>query len=239
MEPVVAGSVRALLVGDSVGWSLAMGWPQPSGVDLQAEILVGCGIQEGGIITAGRTLPTNDDCAAWRQRWSRAVAAADPDVVIVSIGAWEVEDQVLGGRRLRFPSPELDEHLGAQLADAIELLSATGARVAFLSTPCFNQHDDGVNTIGAERNEVARVAHFNGLLDDVVGRSGGKAIVVPLAELVCPDGRWIEEIDGVHLYFDGMHFTPEAARWVWTRVLPEIRALADRSLPLVPVDDLP
>ena len=46
---------------------------------------------------------------------------------------------------------------------------------------------------------------------------------------VCPDGTYQEEVDGIDLFRDGVHYSQEGARWLWGWLAGEIARVADEA----------
>jgi hypothetical protein len=155
----------------------------------------------------------------------------EPDVAVLLIGAWEVFDVQLDGRRVPFGAPEHEALLRSELELAVDVLGSGASSVVALTTPCFDHRDDELFRAGSERNEPARVDWVNRLLADAVAASP-RATVVDLEAQVCPDGGFRREIDGVRVRADdGVHFHEDAGPWLWHWLLPELEAAADASAP--------
>ncbi len=227
------GDLRVLLVGSSVGREL--GKDLPSGLDgvaLTNAAIAGCGIVPGtSIIPKGdtwasrrlaNTIATRPGaCEPLREEeWGRALREGAPDVVAIEWGSYEVFDLIVDGETLPWGSEAWDRH-------AIDALRATGERlgagdtpVALLTVHCF----EGGPV--PQRDDPARIVHLNELAAEAV--EGTDMTLVDLNGAVCPGGRHVAELDGVPLYRDSIHFTPEGAAAVWRWLVPELRTLAGR-----------
>ena len=65
------------------------------------------------------------------------------------IGASEVFDVELDGRRLPFGAPEHEALVGEELSRALDVLGAGRTQVVVLTTPCFHHFDDASSTRAA------------------------------------------------------------------------------------------
>jgi len=74
------------------------------------------------------------------------------------------------------------------------------------------------------RNDPARVAAFNDVLRQEASRHPN-VHVIDLNELLCPQGTYLEEVNGAPVRYDGVHVTTEGSNFVWTWLLDELSAL--------------
>jgi hypothetical protein len=74
------------------------------------------------------------------------------------------------------------------------------------------------------RNDPARVAAFNEVLRQEAARHPN-VDVIDLNDRLCPQGAFLEEVDGAPVRYDGVHVTTEGANYVWTWLLDELEAL--------------
>jgi peptidoglycan/LPS O-acetylase OafA/YrhL len=210
---------RLLLVGDSTALVLAADKPDhlPSRWRSVEYARLGCAITDGDTIDVGDERPTyrgpDSVCGDWEDDWSEISALFRPRVSVVMTGAWEVLDHVIDGQRLSFPSPEWSEHVEQAVRRAADATTAGGGRAVLLRLPCM-EHATGSSVNAAARNDSERVAGFNEVLERVAS-SRPMTSTLPLDELLCPDGEFLDSIDGEKLRFDGVHLTPRGAQLVW------------------------
>ncbi len=81
---------------------------------------------------------------------------------------------------------------------------------------------DRVGLTGAEL-AAARITVTFVITADVVARYPGRAMLVDLGPLVCRDGHTIEEVDGVEVRPDGVHFSTDFAAVVWQYIEDRMR----------------
>jgi peptidoglycan/LPS O-acetylase OafA/YrhL len=212
------------LVGDSTALRLGEGFR----TDLVAgpvvfgfETRLGCGILPGDTIVDG-TRVDGALCRGAVESWFERLDGDPADVTVMLTGAWEIFDHVLAdGTRAAFASPAWDAAVRDALEGALAGLAARSERVVALTLPCFAQGDAGVWDLDV-RNDPARVERFNRHLRDAAAATGVE--VVDLGALLCPDGRPLDQLDGVPLRYDGVHLTREGAGLVWRWLLPRLGA---------------
>lgn len=129
----------------------------------------GCSVyDEGKVVTERKGFGRSfEDCAGWERRWAKATAAADADLALVMLGAWDVFDRRLDDSRvLVFGTRAADEEFVDRLQHGIDALRFSGAEVALLEIPCMRP----VEARGAavpplpERGDDDRIEHLNVLL---------------------------------------------------------------------------
>ena len=220
-------ALRVTVLGDSTARTLADGLrdvPGATGVDFHNAAVLGCGIASGTpYIYRGEIDPyERERCSAWADRWRRVVVARPVDVVAVLVGRWEVADQVVDGVWTHVGEPRFDRHLRGELAKAVRVAASTGAEVAFLTAPYCNRGEQPDGSSWPE-DEPARVDAFNDVLRSVAAGHPGTAHVIELGRRTAAGGhRYVNEVDGVVLRYDGVHFTAEAAQWLQPWLVREL-----------------
>ena len=234
--PASASPTRVLFVGDSVAYTLAIGFE--GAVDEEAELLTWnqavlyCELlplprREGG--EGGEVKAPSDRCADWQGLWGAAVTEYDPDVAVALVGAWEVFDRREGDAWVPFGSERHDELLRRQLRELVDTLGAAGATVVLVTVPP-NERTDGVSTVEWTAAERWRTEHINELLGEVADEAtadGADVVLLDLGGEVCPTPATgcPLEIDGVRVRGDGIHYTEEGARLVARWLAPRLREL--------------
>jgi peptidoglycan/LPS O-acetylase OafA/YrhL len=220
------GPTRMAIVGDSQAHSLAVNLPD--GIDDTFDV-VGGSVDGCGVHDAGRVLSRRDGfsnsfsiCDGWQQEW--ASAAADADVALVVIGAWDVFDLDVDGARIAFGTPRWDERFIDGLGSGVDAMVDAGARVALLEVACMRPQDvegAGVPAL-PERGDDARVAHVNELLRRYATAHSDAVTFIEGPDAWCADEsvstdlgyRW----DGVHVYRPG-------AALIYDTIAPSLLAL--------------
>ncbi len=205
---LVFGDSTALKVIDDIDTSIERSW------NILGYATVGCTHADSTPIDVGVDFGTIQDerCTEWRSEWTRWKDYVQPDVSVVMIGAWEVLDHLVDGRRISFPDPEWYDIVRTAISDAFDVAGAGGTPVAAMALPCMRQ-DPAAAVPAMARNDPARVAAFNELLVEVAA-SKPDVHVLDLPSLLCPDGVFLEEIDGEPARYDGVHVGPAGARTV-------------------------
>lgn len=209
---------RVVVVGDSTAHSLVINTPRgiASTMVITDGSLDGCSVYtDGAAISArGNFRRSFSGCAQFASRWADAARRSQAQVALVSIGAWDVFDEVVDGATIRFGSAESDRRFDAGVQAGIDAIVATGARVALLEVPCMRPVDvDGAGVPALpERGDDARVAHVNELLRAIAARQPGTTTFIPGPAEYCSEPiasdrgyRW----DGVHAYKPGAKLTFE------------------------------
>ncbi len=201
-----AGPVRVLVVGDSQAWVLgnALGrW-----ADGRDDVVVwnqatrGCGIVRGGEARRMGEI-TQGVCDDWAVRWDATITDFTPDVVVVLSGSWDFIDRKLPTwpAFLSFGDPTFDSHLVAEYEAAAALLGRDGARVLWLTTPCYQLEGFGDDP-----------RHLNDDLLPLVAADTPQVEIVDLFAQVCPDGRFTQQVVGLDgARPDGLHLSDAAA----------------------------
>jgi len=227
--PPPVGPLRATIVGDSQGHSLAVNQPRGLGetIDIDNGSLPGCSIYDAGSIRTARPGVRNNFgmCEGWADDWADAAREHGAEVTLVVLGAWDVFDlETPSGEVLTFATPPWDAYVGEQLQAGIDALAATGTKVALLEAPCMRPQDVDGAAVPAlpERADDARVAHVNDLFRQVAAANPATTTFVPGPPAWCQDeavssslaNRW----DGVHVYGPG-------AGLIYDAVAPTLLAL--------------
>lgn len=210
--------VRVLVVGDSVGVTLGRGLERRAASvgDIEAWNLARtwCGIGR-----ADRSLPgagrESEACTDWPERWGEAVERFDPDTVVVLSTIWELTER----RRPEWPEflglgdPVYDEWITSEYLTAVDVLSARGARVVWLTAPCAH---DIPETPGSP------LEHLNDeILPGVVEARPATARLVDLAGHLCPGGTFSPRIGSTDdARPDGLHFSDPGADAVVAWLVP-------------------
>ncbi|MCC5953524.1 MAG: acyltransferase [Acidimicrobiia bacterium] len=224
--------VRVLVVGDSMAYSLALGFdelePQRSDLLVWNQGILYCELMAHPRRESGsHEVPADPRCADWPDRWAGFVEEFDPDVSVLIVGPWEVFDRRVDSEWLEFGDPRLDALLRQEFVHAVDVLSAGGATVVLMAAPPFDR-DDGVSASEWSLRERWRVEHLNDLLRSVADGDPARVGMVDLGALVCPAGVCANRIGDVALRSDGIHFTSDGARVVAAELVPLVRAEVER-----------
>ena len=217
---------KVLIAGDSVALTLGY-WLDPKqdtrGVQVRTEATLGCGLTGGTVHSEGNDIPTSDECAGWPLRWRKTVDEYQPSVAVVLVGAWDVVDHRINGDILPVGTDAWALYMTHQLDTATQVLSAHGARVVLMTSPCFGQPDSGLEGI-PERWDAARVHDLNGVLRTYAKAHPARVSLVDLQSFLCPKGEYTSTVAGVTARDpDGTHLTPEGSKAVWRWLAAQLR----------------
>ncbi len=235
--------VRVLLLGDSVALTLGVGLGATTaetsyGYTLTDKGILGCGVVDGPEVESlgaretepsacnGSPLvagePLNDQ--PWPDQWLRAMNETQPNVVVLLAGRWEVVDREYRGTWTNILNPTFAAYVKSQLEMASQLVTATGARLVFLTAPCT---DSGEQPDGAPwpEDSPTRLAEYNKLIREVAADHAQTDSVVDLDAAACPGGKFTRTVDGeVIRNPDGIHFSPIGGQVLAPKLMPAIVA---------------
>ena len=124
-EPTAAAPLRVLIVGDSIG--LDLGGP------LQAD-LAGTGVVNAALDARESTGLTRPDYFNWAAELTADLKAAQPQVVIVMIGANDAQD-FLGPPDVPYTSPQWNTLYAQRVTQFMQIAGSGGAAVVWVGMP--------------------------------------------------------------------------------------------------------
>jgi peptidoglycan/LPS O-acetylase OafA/YrhL len=219
--------VRVLFVGDSIPFMLGNGLKLVShqyGIALDDMGLSGCSLQDSTYRIKDFLVDPPPQCANRPAAWTSELEKVKPQVVVF-LDRLDIVDQLEFGSWVHIGEPAYDKYLRADLGHVIAVLSATGARVVFATTPYYSS---GETLDGSPWPEDApwRVRDFNGILRHVAAEHPGVVSVLDFNKMVDPAGHYQAVINGVQVRSsDGVHFTWAGDFWLAPQILPQLRAL--------------
>ncbi len=149
--PTAANPLRVLVVGDSIG--LDMGGP------LQAD-LAGTGVVNAALDARESTGLTRPDYFNWPAELTSDLKLAQPQVVVVMIGANDAQD-FLGPPDVPYSSPQWNAEYAQRVAQFMQIAQSGGAMVVWVGMPPMRdaglsaQMDD-LNAVAEHQASVAR-----------------------------------------------------------------------------------
>jgi hypothetical protein len=194
---------RVLVAGDSVAFNLSYWHPQGVLGDIPATYadatVLGCGVP----------VPDDSLCDEVFDRWRLSVERFDPDVTVLGLGRWELQDRVIGGRAFPVGEPRTAKILAEAFDHGLDVLTKGGGRVALLNVPtCFP-------TPGAEsRYSTEDAAWLNDLLATAAAKHAPDVQLLDYDAFVCPSGPGTE-VGPVEMAADGVHLTEPGSYTVW------------------------
>ncbi len=225
-----AGDVAAYLLGDSVPYSLRMGF-QPEtvpGLFVAGSTQLGCGLVPVPLAVDGQPKTLDSRCRPWDAAWPADVTTVNPDVAVLFPGIGEQFDQVVDGRIITFGSPAYEQHLVRVLDSDTRRLGAGRRPVALVTVSCHRVPDSGLSPDPPIINDESRVRWLNGVLTRYASHRAGRVTLLDMHGFLCAEG-YTATRDGVALRSDGLHFTAAGAAVVWRWLGPRLLRLAGRS----------
>jgi peptidoglycan/LPS O-acetylase OafA/YrhL len=232
MVPFLARDVeRVMVVGDSNAFTSTL-WMRDNREDLAWDWRLwagtGCGTTSGSsrIWTLDGVIEPDDParaCPTWVADLGDAVAAYDPDVVlVVSTGADLAAHDLGDGIWRGLGDPIYDAQLRAHQERFLDLLTATGAVVGWMDSAGYRVVDPTTGVVGTGEqfliNDDASSELLNTMLHDLARRRPADVQIVPFTEWAdsWPQGRFDTDWrpDGAHI--DGTRV--ETADWMVAQV---------------------
>lgn len=231
-----APKLRVAVVGDSMSMNLAAGleaWAEHTSQDIVVYSLGmgGCPLSRGGVrrIREDGDYHVPKDCDWWSKPEStrfKNLRAFDPDLVIAQDGVANVPDRKLPewSEYRSLGDPRFDAWLSREYSDVQAAFQGLGAVVLSVNGACADWKQMWNLWSEFEKDGVGdqRVRHYNALMDM---REASGAWTADLFGRLCPNGEFVNEVDGVkNARPDGFHLSPEAsealaANWLGPLVL--------------------
>ena len=222
--PPEVTAVGGLTMGaDAMAFSLAVGGfvgAADAGAVIDSGAVIGCGLLPGQPLdAAGVPIEVNEVCEDWRAIWQQRLDNFDPEVAVLLTGAWDVWDRTVDGQRLVVGTPAWVERERA----ALDLLGAGGTPVVLGLVPCAMDPAALGGPPVAAQPDRSRIDWLNETYRQAAAAHPGQVTLVDFGELLCPDGTFTNQIDGVRMIFQNTPNT-EAPREMNTYI-PEMKAL--------------
>jgi peptidoglycan/LPS O-acetylase OafA/YrhL len=241
--PTFAQPVRVLLLGDSIALTLGIALANQAdqsnyGYVLSDKGILGCGVVDGPeveVLGARDTTPSACDGSPltpgepetdqpWPYQWLAAMNVVKPNVVALLAGRWEVADRLYQGRWTNILNPVFAAYVKQQLNRASQVVTATGARMVFLTAPCTNEGEQPDGAPWPE-DSTQRLDVYNQLVREVAAEHPTTDSVVDLNGAICPHGHYTTKIHGVAVRWnDGVHFALGAGPYLAPLIMPPIVA---------------
>lgn len=212
------GDVQVLTLGDSVAndFASALGTYSASEVSVTDGGLPGCGII-GAVrmrTDVGITQGAPQGCNPWRDRYERAIADADPDVIVLDL-AWDSVLSDLGdGTWTDLTDPVTADGYREQLDELAEVTDAAGVPVLIATTRPFN----AVNT-------PEQAAAFNQVLAEAMVKHPAWRQLDLAGQMCTADECPTLTADGAERYVDDrVHFSREGKQELAPWLVAQIEA---------------
>ncbi len=226
--------LRFIITGDSVALTLGVGLSHDSGqrygVRLYDGGLLGCDLDHVPIIVSGAVSGPTPGCTNWRSTFKSGVDRIRPDVVGVLLGKWEVTDHLWHGHWVHVGDSGWDQHLVGELDQMADILSSTGSKVIFFTSPYIDPNVEAPNGTPYPENEPSRMNAWNRLVVEAAAKRKGTVTVVDVNRLMDPHGHFQSVIDGYTVRStDGIHITTAGGEFVQSSIMPVVVQLGLES----------
>jgi hypothetical protein len=183
--------------------------------------ILGCGVADGALVKLqGKVGITASACSGtpptpgsplslqpWPTQWQHLLSTDHPNVGVLLAGRWEVVNRTYHGKWTNILNPVYAGYVKRQLELASHLVTASGARMVFLTAPCIEgmaQPDGGP----WPEDSLTRLHEYNRLVKEIAAQYPKTDSVIDLNSLVCPDDRFSSDYKGVVVrQSDGVHFS--------------------------------
>ena len=227
--PVDAGDAKVIVVGDSMAYTLFVLRPDDiPGYAVRTSSMLGCGIVAGDYISEGVSItPPYGECGDWPQRWGEQIRQYKPDVTVVMVGGWEIFDHEINGVVYEVGTEAYATYLRGELNQIKQITGNNGSELVLLNVPCFKVLKPGTPGSWPEKDDTSRVDWVNSVFEEWADENGVE--LGDIHGLLCPDGEFVGEVDGVAYTDDGTHYTEQGAPIVWNWLTPQLdRILGQR-----------
>ena len=228
-----AGRPEIAIYGDSTALRIGLGfggWVQATGL-ARGEggyTELGCGLMPADHFTHFRydgEADAPDVCPQVDQIWADDIAATDPDIAVVMVGPWEVADwwDDERGEWRHIGQPDFDDLMLGRIRNAVDILSAGGAQVYWLTSPRIEVGMQDGRPPAEERpaSDPQRMERFNALVAQVAAERPDQVEVLDLAGYLrsTPGGELDPTLrpDGIHLTWDAA--TQVSSDWLGPEIL--------------------
>ena len=218
-----------LIVGDSVAVTLDNGVRHiiDPNVSVSGGAELGCALllSPKAMTFDGTWTADGTQCPDHDQYWSQLVTSQNPDVVIILMGAWDLYARDWGNGAVAPGDPEFDQNYREAMNATLRTLSANGAEVIVLTTPCFAPGPGERAGPQHDPQRAQRIAELQREAVDTLNMSQpvAPASIVDLQSITCDNG-FTQTREGISWRPDGVHFSIDgsqvAARWLLSE-LPE------------------
>jgi peptidoglycan/LPS O-acetylase OafA/YrhL len=213
---------RVLVVGDSVAYWIGDGMTKQASslkVNVANRAVFGCPLIRDAFHQrdGGDVLNISTGCAQWPANWADDVNRFRPDVVMMMFGGPPPVQRDIPGGWAGPCDASYNQWYTKSVSDAVDILSSKGAMV-FVAPGAYSRFPF---------MDFAKLDPLtdcqNKVYDDVV-KTKPRARILPIDSFVCPTrGTCAQQMDGINLRDDGVHYTGDAAkfmaRWVTGQML--------------------
>lgn len=232
-EYVPGQPARIGMVGDSMAWYLvdrypAKLFPGAEPVNLAHE---GCDLLDAPMVNAFETKPTTPECQELKDTWPQTAREQGVEAVVVwGSTLLSLPHELPDGTVVRLGDPRHTELVHDQLDRMRARAEEAGVQRFFvINVSCreftASRGNDELEAIEKATpeylDEYEDPVRVNALLADWVDAQGEGAGLIDLYGAVC-EGGYSPDVQGLTLYDDGVHFSPEATPMIWRWLLGQV-----------------
>ena len=225
---------RIGVYGDSVPFFLVDRFPAATfpGVQPHNYSREGCDLLSEPMSWAPGFQMGNDElCAQMKREWPQRFGEADDEVLLIWASPLLAVPHVVDGERLWLDDAEYLELITDRL-DTVrrEALDAGAKQVQIVNVPCRKPVEESIpeefRVVFDSSPEIVKEYKEPKKINTLVTRwakSHDDVELVDLHAALCSDG-YPEEIEGIQVFNDYLHFSPEATPMIWDWVLGRVSA---------------
>ena len=218
---------NVVLLGNSVPASMMSSYDPQLYPDLRVTDVTsfGCEPFDNPRVIGSKPVQDSEGCRTFRKDWPEAVRAQKPDLVLMYMPQSMVSDRQVAGRTLAFGSDEWLRWLQSTLDGVHRNSAASGARhFAIMNLACHRQTNFGNNPEATLVNNDDRVTQLNQAVASWASKQ--HVPVIDQFKAFCTGG-FHDQINGVQLYADGLHFTEDSGAVAWSWLVPQLQTIVE------------
>lgn len=230
---------NVLFVGDSNALSIYASVKDDPGRGWRVSVATrfGCGVVPYTAVSNGVVLrPTQPLCREWASNRGSEIASQPADVAVLFVGGWEQYDRWVAGRVVRYSEREWQHRTQRDYSQVLSEMRRSATKIAIVLNGCHSAPslDLPVETLyqwgryAPVINDLKRIQATNKAALEAARRAPFPVRVLDLHEFLCRDG-YTETMKGVTLRTDGLHFSLDGSRIIWSWMKRAIEGRAARG----------
>jgi peptidoglycan/LPS O-acetylase OafA/YrhL len=172
-----------------------------------------------------KSIPPSKECLAWKQRWPTRIDPNAHATFVYIISPNLFPNYLVDGKTVKPGQPAHDHVITGILDELRQTVFDRGAGAFMVANlACRERFDFGEDIVVTRSNDFEMVKHLN----SVVGTWADKHHVTVIDQYgaLCPGDRFFEDVNGVLLYDDTVHFSEASAPIIWSWMAPQIQKVA-------------
>lgn len=218
--------------GDSVPFFLADRFPDETfpGVTVHGYAKEGCDLlSEPMSWSPGLQMGNEPECATLKREWPQQFEEAGDEVLVIFASPLLAVPHVVDGERVWFGDASYGEAIRARL-DTLrrQAMEAGAEQVQVVNVPCRRPAKESLpeefrvffDSNPRSVQEYKEPRQINALVEDWT-REHADVELIDLHRALCSDG-YQETIEGIQVFNDYLHFSPEATPMIWRYLLGQV-----------------